>query len=570
MAFVTSLRNRCSRMTRSLGAMVLLSVSCFVNAGVMSFEVPSRSFDSGELSVVGDYWLESYAYPGASGVGAIVDGLDATSCPVGFTCPVDHASNYYAGLRDGYFYFGRQDGALFQLKSLKASVIGAGQANFPATSGALNVQGFNASGAALGSSQNLFLPGPDTSGNFRFSSYATNNLGGGAYFSFVRILGYSCNSSGTCSRASGLASIAIDDLETEDQIVNADLGITKTNGVSTVVAGGNLTYTITASNAGPDTASGKVVDILPLALSGSWTCVGALGGTCTVSGIGDISDTVLLPAGGTVTYTVSATISPTATGTLSNTATFVAAANVVDPNPNNNSATDTDTITPILKSIGGTISGLASGTTVILQNNAGDNLNVSANGTFVFATPLFYTSNYSVSVLTQPTNATCTVSQGMGVVGAINVSNVAVQCVPNLTITTSEFGNLQVGQAVNNLQLQATGGIAPYAWSATDGNQPLPAGLSLTLDGVLSGQPTTPGSYSTLVMVTDSSGANKQMDFSLRAATGLATLVISGSVTTAQVITPVPTLNDVALALLSLIAAALGAMCLRQGKARRF
>ena len=80
-------------------------------------------------------------------------------------------------------------------------------------------------------------------------------------------------------------------------------------------------------------------------LTGTWTCVGAGGGTCTASGAGNISDTVNLPAGASVTYTVSVTVSATASGTLSNTATVAAPAGVTDPNPANNSATDTDTVT---------------------------------------------------------------------------------------------------------------------------------------------------------------------------------------------------------------------------------
>jgi uncharacterized repeat protein (TIGR01451 family) len=124
-----------------------------------------------------------------------------------------------------------------------------------------------------------------------------------------------------------------------------DLMITKTDGVTTATAGGSVTYTITASNAGPDTANGATVaDTFPASLTATWTCAGAAGGTCIPSGSGNINDTVNLPAGGSVTYTVSATVSPAASGTLSNTATVTPPFDVTDPNPANNSATDTDTI----------------------------------------------------------------------------------------------------------------------------------------------------------------------------------------------------------------------------------
>jgi hypothetical protein len=101
-----------------------------------------------------------------------------------------------------------------------------------------------------------------------------------------------------------------------------------------------------ASNAGPSAATGATVaDTVPAAITGAtWTCVGAGGGTCTASGAGNINDAVNLPAGGSVTYTLTGTISASATGTLSNTATVAAPGGITDPTPGNNSATDTDTL----------------------------------------------------------------------------------------------------------------------------------------------------------------------------------------------------------------------------------
>ena len=159
----------------------------------------------------------------------------------------------------------------------------------------------------------------------------------------------------------------------------ADLAITKTDGVTTATPGGSVTYTITASNAGPSNAPGATVaETFPASLTCTWTCVGAGGGTCTAAGSGNISDTVNLPAGGSVTYTASCTISASAAGSLSNTATVSAPAAVTDPNPANNSATDTDTISPAQgSSVSGTktVSGtFAVGGTVdytIVLSNAG-------------------------------------------------------------------------------------------------------------------------------------------------------------------------------------------------------
>ena len=115
-------------------------------------------------------------------------------------------------------------------------------------------------------------------------------------------------------------------------VASADLAITKTDGVTTATPGGSVTYTITASNAGPSDATGATVaDTFPASLTCTWTCVGAGGGTCTAAGSGNINDTVNLPAGGSVTYTASCTIAAAATGTLSNTATVAAPAGVTDP-----------------------------------------------------------------------------------------------------------------------------------------------------------------------------------------------------------------------------------------------
>ncbi|MBK7394428.1 MAG: DUF11 domain-containing protein [Chloracidobacterium sp.] len=128
---------------------------------------------------------------------------------------------------------------------------------------------------------------------------------------------------------------AVDDVSvTACQLSSADLSITKTDGVASVTPGGSTTYTITASNAGPDAVSGATVaDTFPASLTGvTWTCVGAGGGTCTAAGSGNINDTsVNLPVGGSVTYTATASVSVTASGSIANTATV--SSSTTDPTP---------------------------------------------------------------------------------------------------------------------------------------------------------------------------------------------------------------------------------------------
>jgi uncharacterized repeat protein (TIGR01451 family) len=125
-----------------------------------------------------------------------------------------------------------------------------------------------------------------------------------------------------------------------------DLAITKTDGTSAVRPGDTLTYTITASNSGPQAVNGATVaDTLPAKLTNvSWTCAGASSGTCTASGSGNINDTVNLPVGASVTYTVSAKVDLGARGSLANTATVASAGGITDPILSNNLTTDIDTI----------------------------------------------------------------------------------------------------------------------------------------------------------------------------------------------------------------------------------
>jgi uncharacterized repeat protein (TIGR01451 family) len=179
----------------------------------------------------------------------------------------------------------------------------------------------------------------------------TVNLPGSASVTYTATCSTSPSATGTLSNTAtvtfaGDPNPANDSATDTDTLTpQADLGITKTDGVTTATPGGSVTYTITAANAGPSNAPGATVtDTFPASLTCTWTCVGAGGGTCTASGSGNIGDTVNLPAGGSVTYTASCTIAASATGTLSNTATVTAPGGVTDPTPGNNSATDSDTL----------------------------------------------------------------------------------------------------------------------------------------------------------------------------------------------------------------------------------
>jgi hypothetical protein len=99
--------------------------------------------------------------------------------------------------------------------------------------------------------------------------------------------------------------------------------------------------------------------------------------------------------------------------------------------------------------IGGNLSGLASGNTVVLQDNATDNLTLSANGSFTFTTKLGSTTPYAVTVLTQPSGQTCTVEGGSGSTdsSADSIHTVSVTCTTTATVSGTVSG-LTSGTAV--------------------------------------------------------------------------------------------------------------------------
>ena len=105
--------------------------------------------------------------------------------------------------------------------------------------------------------------------------------------------------------------------------------------------------------------------------------------------------------------------------------------------------------------VGGTVSGLSG--TVVLQNNGGDNRIINSNGSFTFATPVAQGAPYSVTVLTQPTGQTCSLTNDSGTMGGANVTNVGVSCVTNTTTLST---------SASQLALSVTG-ITEYGVSGT-------------------------------------------------------------------------------------------------------
>ena len=95
-----------------------------------------------------------------------------------------------------------------------------------------------------------------------------------------------------------------------------------------------------------------------------------------------------------------------------------------------------------LYALGGTVSGLQG--VVVLENNGGDDVTVSANGQFAFPTSLADGSAYAVTVRTQPVGPaqTCTVSSASGTVAGAAVNAPQVQCALNSYNVTLSYAGL--------------------------------------------------------------------------------------------------------------------------------
>jgi endoglucanase len=112
------------------------------------------------------------------------------------------------------------------------------------------------------------------------------------------------------------------------------------------------------------------------------------------------------------------------------------------------------------------------------------------------------------------TSVTSTLTVG-GVTGTFKSTTAAKSTATNITTTSLTSG---IVGTVYTAQVSVSGGTAPYSWSVSSGS--LPAGLSLSTAGIISGTPTTAGTASFSVKVTDSTGlfATKALSLVVNAA----------------------------------------------------
>ena len=120
--------------------------------------------------------------------------------------------------------------------------------------------------------------------------------------------------------------------------------------------------------------------------------------------------------------------------------------------------------------VGGTVSGLTSGS-LVLKNNNGDDLTINANSTsFTFATALASGSAYAVTAGTRPSRLACDISNNTGTISGANVTNVTITCiapvyVANVGPTVSMYASNATTGILTALTTPsvATGGVSNYS-----------------------------------------------------------------------------------------------------------
>jgi hypothetical protein len=108
-----------------------------------------------------------------------------------------------------------------------------------------------------------------------------------------------------------------------------------------------------------------------------------------------------------------------------------------------------------------------------------------------------------VADLTDAAGLPVTDASGQIIVGGGTLSIGAFQ--PSLQVATWQLPAAMLGEYYSN-RIEAVGGVTGYGWGLTQGSAPLPSGIVLSPDGLLSGLATVAGSFSFSVEVADGIG----------------------------------------------------------------
>src|ERR1700728_4760669 len=186
-------------------------------------------------------------------------------------------------------------------------------------------------------------------------------------------------------------------------------------------------------------------------------------------------------AAGGSTYAVTVYTQPTdpsQTCTVANGSGTVVSANVI---------TVSVTCTSNLYTVGGTLTGL-NGTGLVLQDNGGANLTVSANGTFTFVTQVASNQPYAVTVSAQPAGPAqlCRVTNGTGTVTTANITTVTINCLNTgkFLFVTNPYDNFGNGSLAAFAINPVSGALTPAAGSPYTPTENNPYNLAVDPSGL--------------------------------------------------------------------------------------